>query len=198
MDRGSGAYSLFVGWAKVILPLAALALLSTLFLLARAPGEAPALPISAVRELARDQGITAPRLAGRTDAGAIVTVTARSARADTGEADRVAIDEIVLHLENPDGTTLNVAAIRGEVDGSAERARFLGLARVEASGGYEMETNDLEADLATGAIRSTSAVEIRAPFGQLTAGGLLYEDGAGAAGATMRFTRGVRLVYQPQ
>ena len=198
MAGSGGAYSRVVASLKILLPLAGLALLSTLFLIARAPGTAPELPFSEVRSLAREQGITAPRLAGRSDDGALMVITARSARAAQGRPDVLGIQDIMLEMENPDGSTLTVDALEGELDGKTERARFLGLARVETSGGYEMETNDLEADLTSGTIRSNGAVEIQAPFGELTAGGMVFEEATDHGGAIMRFTSGVRLIYRPE
>jgi lipopolysaccharide export system protein LptC len=60
-----------------------------------------------------------------------------------------------------------------------------------------METNGLVADLASGVIMSDGALEIRAPFGAITAGRVTFETANDAKGQQMLFTQGVRLVYTP-
>ena len=71
-----------VGWLKVMLPLTALAILSTLFLVARRIDPEAALPYAEVdvEDLAREPRMTAPTYAGTTEDGASVTLTADEAR----------------------------------------------------------------------------------------------------------------------
>uniref|UniRef100_A0AAN0MF35 Uncharacterized protein n=1 Tax=Yoonia rhodophyticola TaxID=3137370 RepID=A0AAN0MF35_9RHOB len=56
----------------------ALGLLSTLFLLARAPAEPPDISFAEIEAMARDQRITAPRFSGVTDDGSVISIAARS------------------------------------------------------------------------------------------------------------------------
>ena len=74
----SNAYSRFVAWVKVILPLLALALLSTLFLFSRTPAPNRAIPFANVdvEELAREQSLGRPRFAGTLSDGREVIFTA--------------------------------------------------------------------------------------------------------------------------
>ncbi|MGB3251218.1 MAG: hypothetical protein WBB13_18855, partial [Tabrizicola sp.] len=64
-----------VGWLKVALPLTALAILSTLFLVARRIDPEAALPYAEVdvEDLAREPRMTAPTYAGTTEDGAALT-----------------------------------------------------------------------------------------------------------------------------
>ena len=77
-----------VGWLKVILPLTALAILSTLFLVARRVDPEAALPYAEVdvEDLAREPRMTAPTYAGTTEDGAALTLSA----SDPGDDDIVA------------------------------------------------------------------------------------------------------------
>lgn len=198
MRPADNMHSHLVGWAKIILPLAALALLSTLFLLARSPSDQSAIPFARIEELARDQRITAPRFSGLTDDGATVVIAARSAQPDAARPDTIAIDMLTMRMENPDGSDLFVTATSGELDGRARIAQFLGLARLETSSGFQMETNGLIAELDTGIITSDGLLEIHAPFGELTAGKVAFKVTSDQTGQQMLFTEGVRLIYRPQ
>jgi lipopolysaccharide export system protein LptC len=68
---------------------------------------------------------------------------------------------------------------------------------LETSNGYTMETNGLVADLDAGTVTFDGALEVRAPFGAITAGRVTFQTDAGDLGQQMRFTDGVRLIYTP-
>jgi len=74
-------YSRVVAWAKVLLPLLALALLSTLFLVARTVDPAQKLPFADidVDAIAREQRIGAPKFNGVTKEGTAISLSADSA-----------------------------------------------------------------------------------------------------------------------
>src|SRR5687768_1056659 len=64
-----------VAWAKVLLPLGALGLLSTVFLLAREPLGVIDIPYAELEEIAREPRIDRPRLAGVAPDGTTVTLS---------------------------------------------------------------------------------------------------------------------------
>lgn len=198
MMGADNLHSQIVTGAKIILPLCALALLSTLFLFARSTGTPPAVTLAEVEAIAREQRVSAPEFSGLTDDGAVVVIAARSARADPLSADRVSLEGLQMRMDNPDGTGLRVAATEGEVDGRARLARFFGLARLDSSAGYQMETNGLLVSLDTGEIASDGLLEVRAPFGDLTAGKVEFTWQGDGIGQQILFTGGVRLLYTPQ
>jgi lipopolysaccharide export system protein LptC len=195
---GDNLHSQLVGWAKIILPFCALALLSTLFLFARDAREPDIAAFTRAEEIAREQRVTAPEFSGVTDNGDIIVISAKSVRPDNARADTVVIDEMRLRLDTPDRTFIEVTAVQGEVDGRAQIASFLGLAHLETSNGYELETNGLIAELETGRITSAGLLEIHAPFGELTAGMVTFQAATPQAGQQMLFTNGVRLLYKPE
>lgn len=198
MLAGDNLHSQLVGWAKIILPLCALALLSTLFLFARSANEPDIAALALATEIAREQRVTAPEFSGVTDSGDIIVISAKSAQPDSVRPDTMQISDISMRLDTSDGAFVEVTAVQGEVDGRAQTASFLGLARLETSSGYEMETNGLIAELETGLVTSNGLLEIRAPFGDLTAGKVTFQVATPQAGQQMLFTNGVRLLYQPQ
>lgn len=187
-----------VGWIKIILPLAALALLSTLFLFARAPGDAPAIPFAEIAELARDQRITSPQFSGMTEDGSMILIAAKNARPDADQPRTMRVEALSLRLDAADGSSLDITSGISLIDGAAQTARLEGLARLKTSTGYVMETTGLLADLNTGVITSEGALEIQAPYGQITAGRIRIALSQDGTGQQMLFTDGVRLLYNPQ
>lgn len=198
MGGRDNLYSQIVSMAKILLPLGALGLLSTLFLFARGQNEPTDINLTEVAEIAREQRLSAPRFSGVSDDGAVVSITARSAQPDSIDPDKVAISDLQMRMDNPDGSNLVVTATQGEVDSAHNIVRFLGLARLDTSTGFVMETNGLIAELDTGIVTSDGLLEIRAPFGQLTAGQVTFQVSRDNLGQQMLFTNGVKLIYIPQ
>ncbi|MEL6684229.1 MAG: hypothetical protein AAFN63_00200 [Pseudomonadota bacterium] len=198
MVPADNTYSQLVGWAKIILPLCALGLLSTLFLFARSSTAPSDIALEEVAAIAREQRVSAPTFSGLTEEGATIVISANSARPDDTQPDKISIDDIQMRMDNTDGSNIEVTATQGEIDGRAQVASFLGLARLMTSSGYEMETNGLIAELQTGLVTSDGLLEIRAPFGQLTAGKVTFQVASDDIAQQMLFTDGVRLLYIPQ
>jgi len=190
-------HSYLVGWSKIILPLVALGLLSTLFLFAKSSTDTSSIPFAEINELARDQRIGTPQFSGVSDDGSVISIGAQSAQPAPGKPDTVTITALSLNLSAADGSDIKITAIEGEIDGSTKTARLLGLAQLKTSSGYTMETNGLTANLETGVIMSDGALEIRAPFGRLTAGRVTFKTANDDTGQQMLFTQGVRLIYTP-
>lgn len=184
-------YSQFVGWLKILLPLAALTLLSTLFLIARAPVQTE-VPVAAIEELARSQHVSSPRFAGVAGNGAAVSLTAVSIRPDG--RDSLILDGFDIQIDTPAGERVDITASRGLFNGESGIVNLTGLARLVTSTGYEVESAGLAANLREGSVVSHGALAARAPFGALEAGAMQMHDG----GDVMVFNEGVRLLYQPQ
>ena len=197
MTAEGNLHSQVVGWLKILLPLAALAVLSTMFLFARQSGEAPAIPFADLDKMAREQLISDPRFTGVAEDGSVIEITAQAARPDDMGLEVLTITRPRLHLDAADGTTLTIYAGTGVIDGPQQQARLDGLARLETSSGYAMETAGLTADLRSGEVRSQGRLEVQAPFGSITAGAVTIRVTEEGTGQQMRFTGGVKLVYLP-
>ncbi len=185
-----------IAWAKILLPLAALALLSTVFLLARTPGGPGEIPFAQLEEIARDPRIDRPRLAGVAPDGTTVVLSADRLMPVRGRSDLFALDAPSLETESPEGGTARLTAGTGEVDGASRRLRLSGGVRIEASPGTTVETPELTADLATGTA-TAGTVRAETPFGTVDAESMTLTQGEGK-GARLVFNGGVRLLYVPQ
>jgi len=191
-------HSWAVGWLKIILPMSALALLSTLFLFARNPAnQSQDIPLAQIEQIAEDQRITAPQFSGVADDGSIIVIRAKDAKPETGNSDTLFVDSLTIDLDAPDGTHLSVTSGTSIIDGAAQTARLEGLSRVTTSSGYTMETNGLSADLKTGEITSDGRLAVMTPFGELTAGKVRFLASPTGLGQQMVFSDGVRLLYTP-
>lgn len=192
-----------VGWLKVALPLTALAVLSSLFLVAHGIDPEGAIPYSDA-ELAdrlREPRITEPAFAGTTTDGATLTITAGQAR-PTGAAGGEATD-VRAQLATPDGarSALTSGTIRyARGDGQV----VLGAGVLFSNSlGYEMRTDSLTLSLDRTGAQSGGPVEGHGPLGQLAAGAMqITPADTGAAGTAPQyllvFNGGVRLIYQPR
>lgn len=195
MFNDENFYSQFVGFLKVTLPLAALILMSTVFLFARAPSPETTIPYAEIQEIAREPGLSGAQFSGVADDGSVISLTARNTRP---VGDIITADTLLAGIDTVDGTRIDISAGTGEINNSAQTARLTGLARMVTSNGYEMETAGFTANFSTGRIVSEGALEVQAPFGALAAGNLVIETPEGTDEQVMLFQNGVRLVYTPQ
>ncbi|TDE37057.1 hypothetical protein [Antarcticimicrobium sediminis] len=195
MDR----YSRFVAYLKVILPLAALALLSTLFLLSRGSDPEVTLPFARkdIEERVRAQQITAPFFSGTTADGDEITVSARLAR-PFGSGGLAEAEELHARMKMAQGGLIVLRSNSGAVDPATDAAQFIGGVEITTSTGFVVRTERLDATIGT--FRASTPGEVRAlgPVGDLTAGQM--EIGAKNPGEPMHmvFKNGVKLIYDPQ
>lgn len=192
-----------VRWLRVVLPLLALALLSTMFLFSRQPGTAPQIPYTEVdaEQMARDPRVIAPNFAAVTGDGAELSLTAREAAPAGGAQDGSASD---LHLDwrRPDGLRAELTAPDAAVTDEAIALR--GGVQMATSSGWTLHSAQIEAATDRSRLTARDGVTATAPFGDLSAGEMELTpreaapsaDDAGGA-AVFRFSGGVRLIYQP-
>lgn len=188
-----------VGWLKVALPLMALAILSTLFLVARRIDPEAALPYAEVdvEDLAREPRMTAPTYAGMTDDGASLTLSADQARpASEGVPAQAA--SLRLDLATPDGGRTELLAAEAQMDDTAQQLLLSGGVTVTTSTGYRLETAEISAKLDRTGLESQAPVKATGPAGEITADGMvLRQDNRTPGSYVLVFKGGVRLIYQP-
>jgi hypothetical protein len=119
-------YSWLVGWVKIILPMLALALLSTLFLFARSPSETSGIPLAQLEELAREQQITAPQFSGVTDDGSVIAIAAKNAKPDAANPQNLLVENFSFDMDATDGTTLNITSGMSVLNSVTRTARLNG------------------------------------------------------------------------
>lgn len=194
MDR----YSRLIAFLKVVLPLAALGLLSTLFLLSRSVDPTTTLPFNEaeVTERLRDSRITKPYFSGETDGGDQIIFTADAAR-PAGNGRLAEADALSAQITLSDGGRVMLEAATGSFDPGQDLARFDGMVTITTSTGYSLRTEALESALNRIAARSDGPVEGDGPLGQLAAGHLEITSDPETNAAHLVFKNGVKLIYDP-
>lgn len=186
-----------VRWLKVALPLAAMILLSTLFLVSRSADPMAEIPFATIdlKESAQSERISEPSFAGVTDDGDQVTFTADSAL--PGQDGEVDAEKITAQIALSSGGSMTIHADTGHVEGSGESTMLRGSVVVTSSTGYRLTTEAMELGLRETRVESEGQVDGDGPAGTLTAGKMKLTTDPETGAAYMVFTGGVKLVYEP-
>ncbi len=198
MARAAGSYSRIVAWLKVLLPLVALALLSTLFLLSRSNEPALDVPFAealGAGETARER-IGAPFFSGTTARGDALTMTASAARPQG--AGVIEADALSARLLLSDGSRIELRSDRATLEDESRSATLSGDVQITSSNGYVLSTDALWSSIERTEAQSLGPVTGSGPHGTLSAGRMRIEEAAGTGDVQFLFTGGVKLVYDPQ
>ena len=196
--RADDAYSRLVAWLKILLPIAALAILSTLFLLSHSIDPMQAVPYADVdiEDLMREPRITAPNYAGVTGDGTAIQISAETARPDPAHPARVAASVLKAEIETPDGVATRISADHGGIDGDAGQVTLQGSVLMTNSLGYRITAASLSLGLDQTSLRADAGIAADSPFGRITAGQMVLnrsDDGT----YVLVFNGGVKLLYDP-
>ncbi|MFK7939665.1 MAG: LPS export ABC transporter periplasmic protein LptC [Roseovarius sp.] len=192
-------YSRMVAWAKILLPLAALALLSTLFLISRTidPTQQPPVTQVDLEQRARDQGVTNPSFAGTTSGGDEVMISARMARPDLQDPDRLSADDVVANIRLNQGTVVDITADHADMRQDDYTAAMDGNVTIETTTGYVILTDAINTRYDRLFAQTPGAVTASGPPGDLTAGRMRLTSNEDSQDAELLFTDGVKLIYTP-
>ncbi len=190
-------YSTLISWIKIVLPLIALGLLSTLFLFSRTPDPDAAIPFADVdvTELAREQRLSNPRFAGTLEDGRRIQMTADVATPVPGTPNQLTADNIEARLEISGVDFLLLNARSSLIDLGASVAALSQDVRLTSSNGYRLSSDMMTVALTALDLQSPGPVVVNGPGLTLTGGSmsLTMEDSA----QVLRFTGGVRVLYDP-
>lgn len=200
MAWGDNTYSRVVAWLKVLLPLMALAILSTMFLISRSIEPIDQIPFSegGLRDRAAREQVTAPFFAGVTDRGDAVMVSAESARPDRSGEGRVIVEKLKTRINLTEGTEVNFRAETGRIDEPGDLATLSGEVVVENDAGYRIETEHLSMRLRGIAAETRGTVSGSGPLGEFSAGRMELKATGDNDLVQLVFTNGVKLVYRPK
>ena len=196
-------YSRMVAFLKVVLPLIALAILATLFLLSRGVQFDTQIPFAEadLAERTRDQQITGPFFSGTTAAGDEIIVNASIARPGGPNAPAEATD-VKARLKAADGGEFDLTADLASVDMKSDIATFSGDVLIVTNTGLEIRTDVLETALSGMSGSTPGTVAARTPFGELDAGQMEFsarkDQETGTDPLHVLFKQGVKLIYDPK
>lgn len=200
LAHADNPHSRLVFWLKIVMPLAALALLATLFLFGRAVGPEDAIPYASTDITARvkQPRVTSPVFAGMTADGAALTIKAAEARPGVAGSDNAgsALDLSAL-IEMPGGSTATMTAGAARLDQAAKQAILTGGVNLHSSTGYTVTTDGMSVTLDQTNVTSLGPVVGKGPAGIINAQRMhLGQEPSG--GYVLDFTGGVTLVYTPK
>lgn len=192
-----------VRWLRVLLPLIALAMLSTMFLFSRQPGSESQIPYTEVdaAQMAREPRVVAPNFAGVTGDGAELSLQARQA-VPASTDDPGSADDLRLDWRRPDGLSADLTAPDAGISDGV--IALSGGVRMSTSSGWTLEAPQIDAATDRSRLAAEGGVTATAPFGRITAQQMELAPQAGGAGegqeggsAVLNFSGDVRLIYQP-
>lgn len=191
-------YSRLIAWLKVLLPLAALALLSTLFLLSRNIDPGAALPFAEaeMQDRIRGEQLTEPFFTGTTGDGDLVTLSARAVRLGEGQSNQT--DDLTVEIELAAGARISLSSDIGSYDLANARLTLEGKVNIGTSTGYDLTSETLITDFDELSVVSPGPVIGKSPIGSLHAGKMRLERQPGHENVHLNFTNGVKLIYRPK
>jgi lipopolysaccharide export system protein LptC len=194
-------HSRLVWRLKILLPITAICILSTLFLMWNSVRPEDAIPYTKVdvATMIREPRLTDPVFVGMTSDGAALSLKASAAwvaSADGVTSSR--ISDVTGQLETPDGARTTLTAGQAVVDDAGTTAILTGDVQVTSSTGYAIDSQLLRVALDKTSLDSPGFVTAAGPVGTITAGsmhlGLTSEPGSDYV---LLFKDGVTVVYDP-
>lgn len=191
-------HSRLVGWLKIVLPLAALAVLSTLFLFSHKIDPSDAIPYAEVdvEERLREPRMTDASYSGVTEDGSAINLRAAAAVPEAdGNARAIGLSAL---LEAPDGSTASFTAATGQLDNAAGTIALSGGVKMETSVGYHVVTDDVRIALDRTSVEAPGQIAADGPAGRITADRMTLNSADPNSGHyQLVFNGNVTLIYQP-
>jgi len=191
-------YSRLVAWLKVLLPLTALALLSTVFLLSRNIDPVSTIPFAdtEIQERLQGQQVTAPVFAGTSKSGDRISVSAGTMA--TRSSLKNAAEDLSAQIDLASGTRVVLFSDRGEFDMTGGASTLEGNVVITTSTGYKLTSDELVTNFEDMTLESPGPVFGSGLFSTLEAGSMRLEKPDDSENAHLVFTNGVKLVYRPE
>ena len=190
--------------ARLTLPLGALVLLSTVFLLSRNIDPQRAIDLSDldVTELARQPRIGTARIATVTREDTALVIEAETLRS-VGDPQtspvHLSLDAPTGEMEFPSGRIASFRAETGALDQSRDLLELRGAVELRTSDGFRLSMPMLVSALQRTHVTGTGGIKGDGPPGRITADRLELTAKSGETGGyLLAFTGDVRLIYLPE
>ncbi|MEM1076759.1 MAG: hypothetical protein AAF665_09250 [Pseudomonadota bacterium] len=194
------SYSRLVTLLKIILPLIALALLSTVFLISRAVDTPTAIPFAdnEVQQRLINRQVTGPYFTSKTADGHQLAIVAETVTSPGGQAGKKQAQDVTFHINLASGTDVDVVAQEAIINIGEDQSELSGDVVITTSRGLVVLSDYLNIYMSAIEVISPGAVEATMPFGTLDAGSMrLISPQESENRSQMFFTNGVKLLYQP-
>lgn len=188
-----------MAWLRIVLPLLALGILSTLFLLSRSVDPSKTIPFVAdeIENRVIDQQVTGPVFSGATANGDLISFVAATAKPDSAQGERLLAQDLTAHIDFPSGSHMDFTANEGVVNDRQQQAQLIGNTVITSSAGYRIVTDKLTTAMDRIEAETAGPVTGTGPPGRIDAGKMQIESDPDTGNAHLLFTNGVKLVYDP-
>ncbi|NOD49357.1 MULTISPECIES: LPS export ABC transporter periplasmic protein LptC [unclassified Ruegeria] len=195
MDR----YSRMVQFLKVLLPLAAIVLLSTVFLLSRSIETNVSVPFAQndIDERLAQQVVTQPNYQGTTRKGEDVQIEATQATQGS-EGSTPAASEFRGRFGLLNGGTITLDSNSGLIRPDEGTATFVGDVVITTADGLQVTTDLLNTSLDEIRGDTPGQVNGTGPIGNFSAGRMTFGTEKKDGPVHIVFTDGVKLIYEPE
>lgn len=190
-------YSIMVARLKVALPLMALGLLSTLFLVSRAVDPTVAIPFAdqEVQDRLKNQQITGPFFSGVSARGDQIAFVADIVTTKQGQFGANAAEDVTVKVDLASGTYVTIEAQTALIDILNDRSEMEGDVQIVTSDGYELRAPTLNMRLSVLDVEAPNGVTAQTPMGDLEAGTMRLFESEDNNDTQLLFTNGVKLLY---
>jgi lipopolysaccharide export system protein LptC len=184
---------------KRALPLLAVGLMATVFLVLRTE---PPRPYSSggdddATALLSAPRMTAPSFAGVASDGTELLLRAQSASPPMAPGAGAEVSGVELTLRMPTGRMIEADAAEARLDPGQQRIILSGGVSLRDPTGWRVAIEILVAPTDGSGLESPAPVAAEGPAGRLEAGGMTFDRSAGPGREVLVFNGGVRLVYDP-
>lgn len=200
---------------KVGLPLVALGMIATLFLIPADDGPQGggiSFTEGDMEALGEGMSVTSPILTGTSESNDRFRFTAERVVPDAAPPTRADMTRVAGEIDFDRGTTMRVSAPVAAFDLESQRIALGGPVLIDTSDGYAMRAEAMDLDLARGVLEAGQSVTASGPLGEITSGTLRIEPGSSSGSSAgdapgdasgdaearlFSFGNGVRLIYVP-
>jgi len=193
-------YSRFITWVKIILPVLALAMLSSLVLFSKKIDPEMAIPFADtdVEDLAQNQRVGSPTFSTVTARGSAITISALSVLPDANSPDIVFAEFVTARIEGGAVDWIQLTAENAAINTAEQQASFTGAVEIETAQEYRVMTETLNTRLDIVDLSAPGDISIKGANFALSAGSMrLSEIEKSGENHLLVFKQGVKLVYQP-
>jgi len=199
MASRADGYSRLVTALKIVLPIAALGLLSTLFFFSGQIDPTQSLPYKEldVESIAREQRLSQPSSSGVTDDGSAFTLTADRALPDPNDEEITRFENLKIELVDPDTAVRTfLSAPNGYSNSTTGETVLSGGTELRSTDGMLIQTQTLRLFLDNNEMLSDSEVTASGSFGDLQAGRMHIAPAGPDLDHVAVFNDGVNLIYE--
>ncbi len=193
-------YSRMVAWLKVALPLLALGILSTLFLISRAVTPPTVVPFAdtEVQERLTNQQVTGPFFSGTSSFGDEIAFVADKVTTPNGQVGTNKAQNVDVQIDLASGTRVTVTADEADMNIAEDQTDLLGNVVAITSRDQVLRSEKIRLRMSEIEMISPGDVTITGPFGKFDAGSMHVFTPEGESKSQILFTKGVKLLYHPK